>query len=201
MISSFPCDLTPSHNHLICKLLFHLIFFLLVFPTCADNTHCTRHTHTETQRYTHTVQPLFLLWSDCGRVLCWSKSQTTVAALFVPSLLCDRYEGSTLFDQKPFLSSLSRSKPVWAGAPTWEQAGIREKKLPFLCPHLLFNVLWLSDNKVVLLWCLFCVLLFFLSITNIVFFFFQIDKGVEKKKKRQMIISLGKSFLIDLHTE
>lgn len=74
---------------------------------------------------THTVQPLFfvvfLLCSDCVRVLCWSNSQTTVGALFVPSLLCDRYEGSPLCDQKTFLSLLSHSEPVWARVLTQEQ--------------------------------------------------------------------------------
>ncbi len=144
----------------------------------------------------HTQYSLcFLLWSDCGRVLCWSNSQTTVAALFVPSLLCDRHEGSPLCDHKPFLSSLSHSEPVWA----WEPA-YRKKKNCHFYPHLLFNVLCLSDKSGAGLM-LFCVLLLFplLSLISSVFFL-QIDNAVKKKKrkKKEMIISslLEKAFYL-----
>lgn len=84
------------------------VLFIAYFPTLALHVQITLpahiHVHLCTQSYTQyrLFSSVFLLWSNCGCVLCWSNSQTTVATLFVPSLLCDRYEGSPLCDQKTF---------------------------------------------------------------------------------------------------
>lgn len=102
----------------------YTVFYAHLAVALTDNyTHM--HTFAQWRTHTHTVQSLFFVvfcsvWSDSGYVLCWSNSQTTVGALFEPSLLCDHYEGSPLCDQKAFLSSLSHSEPVWAGVMTRE---------------------------------------------------------------------------------
>lgn len=143
--------MTAQHNHLI-----HVCVFKSFFPYYVDlcshsrtDTLALIHTHSQSTYMlteTHTVQPLFfvvfLLCSDCVRVLCWSNSQTTVGALFVPSLLCDRYEGSPLCDQKTFLSLLSHSEPVWARVLTQEQPKCH------LSPHV-----WCSCVCHTAVWC------------------------------------------------
>lgn len=140
-----------------------------------DNYNMHTYTYIYMHTHKHTQYSLcFLLCSDCGCVHCWSNSQTTVAALFMPSLLCDRYEGSPLCDQKTFLSSLSHSEPVWSGVPIQEEPRIQKKKKKacHFCPQLLFNVLCLSHSSVVLVWCFLCSTSFSSFITDILCVFF-----------------------------
>lgn len=136
-----------------------LIYVPIVGPT---------HTHSQSTYMlteTHTVQPLFfvvfLLCSDCVRVLCWSNSQTTVGALFVPSLLCNRYEGSPLCDQKTFLSLLSHSEPVWARVLTQEQPKCH-LSLMFGVPVSVTQQCG-ADLMLSFLLCVWCLLFFFLQ--------------------------------------
>lgn len=111
----------------------------------ADNTprtHIHTHTHIHAHKDTHSTVSVFFcfvffpLWSNCGCVLCWSNSQTTVAALFVPSLLCDRYEGSPLCDQKAFFFVVAqplRTALCQSPRPGRNPASLGDKKkLPFL---------------------------------------------------------------------
>lgn len=146
---------------------------------------------------THTVQPLFfvvfLLCSDCVRVLCWSNSQTTVGALFVPSLLCDRYEGSPLCDQKTFLSLLSHSEPVWARVLTQEQPKCH------LSPHVRCSCVCHTA-----VWCWFdaflpalCVVFAFFF--AFFFFFLQTDKDV--KNDQNIFGKIAFFFYFELHAE
>lgn len=132
----------------VCLNLFFLTMLIYVPIVGPTHSHSFTHTHslrTCSQRRTQSSLcffVVFLLCSDCVRVLCWSNSQTTVGALFVPSLLCDRYEGSPLCDQKAFLLLLSHSEPVWARVLTQEQPKCH------LSPHV-----WCSCVCHTAVWC------------------------------------------------
>lgn len=184
---------------------FVCILFLLVFPlrvslrksfsnllTIALHVHIT-HIHIHIW-YTHTVQPLFLVWRDCGcpplvkqSDYC-SHSVCALAVMWSLWRLTIVWPKNIFVVAQPLRTSLGQSPDLRVTQHTGE------KILP-IRPHLLFNVLCLSDSKVVLVWWFF---LCFASpfITDILFPPLQIDKDVEKKrKKKEMIITFWKKKL------
>lgn len=144
--------------------------FLLVFPlrvslrksfsnllTIALHVHIT-HIHIHIW-YTHTVQPLFLVWRDCGcpplvkqSDYC-SHSVCALAVMWSLWRLTIVWPKNIFVVAQPLRTSLGQSPDLRVTQHTGE------KILP-IRPHLLFNVLCLSDSKVVLVWCFFFVFCF-----------------------------------------
>lgn len=82
---------------------------------------------------------------------------------------------------------------------TWEEPRIQKINGHF-CPRLLFTVLCVSDSKMVPVWCSF--LLFLCYLLSLILFFFPPNKQrCQKKEKKEIMISFGKSFLFELHAD